>query len=518
MSDFITYFAVYNQNEGMKIERFATVFLSFFLCHMLYFPVTAQDMKQHLSGATLTLETSTTAATGDYTPLWLTANRYGLSSVRSSWNYERARLQRETREDDGQSWQLGYGLDVAVAFGHERTGIVQQAYVEAQWKNFHLLLGQKELPLEMTNQELSQGAMTFGINARPIPKARLDIDWFAFPGTNGWWQWRLYGSYGFFTDGHWQEGWSIPTDRFSRGVLYHEKALHWQFGRTDVLPFTYEIGLNMAAMFGGDSYNVYSTRIDQHTFHYDSGLRAFWDVLTVRGSDDTDGDFPNVAGNHLGSWVMQLKYHGQQWQARAYWERFFEDHSNLTVQYGIRDMLLGAEVTLPRNPWVSTVVAEYMSSKDQTGPVFHDPTTTLPDHIAGRDEYYNHLNYPGWQNYGMGMGNPLLTAPLYNKVFSYDHRLRFYNNRVRAWHFGINGDPSPEWHWRAKISLTRNWGTYLYPFIDPQQQTYAMAEATYSPRWAAGWKAALAAGWDHGHLLGNSTGAQLTIAKTLGVW
>lgn len=515
MSHFIPYFAVYNDNEGMINHRFTVCLLFCLLCNLAAGFAAAQGISEHFSHATLTFEASATAATGDYAPLWLTANRYGLSSVRATSNYERARLQRDLTQDAALPWQLGYGLDVAVAFGHERTGIVQQAYVEAQWRKLRLLLGQKELPLEMMNPELSQGAMTFGINARPIPKARLDIDWFAFPGTKGWWQWRIYGAYGFTTDGHWQEKWSDPTDRYSRGMLYHEKALHWQFGRADVLPFTYEIGLNMAAQFGGSSYNVITERTEQHSFHYNSSLRAFWDVLFVQGSDETDGDAANVAGNHLGSWVMQLKYHGQKWQARAYWERFFEDHSNLTVQYGIRDMLIGAEVNLPRNPWISTVVAEYMTSKDQTGPIFHDRTATLPEHIAGRDDYYNHLNYPGWQNYGMAIGNPLLTSPLYNEVFGHGHQLRFYNNRVRAWHFGINGDPSAEWHWRAKLSLTRNWGGYNDPFVDMQHQTYAMAEARYTPRWAECWTAVLAVGLDHGHVLGNSTGMQLTIARSL---
>ena len=502
----------------MNILRYTAVLLVSFLCSPPLGSVVAQVFDEHLSHATLTLETSSTVYSGDYAPLWLTANRYGLSSVRPNSNYERARLQRSLTEDAGQPWQLGYAVDLALAFGHERTCIVQQANVEVQWRNFRLLVGQKEQPLEMTNPELSQGAMTFGINARPIPKVRLDIDWFAFPGTGGWWQWWIYGSYGFFTDGHWQQRWTVPNDRYTRSLLYHEKALHWQFGRPDVFPLTYEIGLNMAAQFGGDSYNVFNRRVDQHTFHYDSGPKAFWNTLIVKGDDITDGDFPNVAGNHLGSWVMQLKYHGTRWKARAYWERFFEDHSNLTVQYGIRDMLFGTEVSLPRNPWVSTVVAEYMTSKDQTASLFHDPTNTLPDHIAGRDNYYNHLNYPGWQNYGMSMGNPLLTSALYNDALGYGHRLRFYNNRVRVWHVALAGDPSPEWHWRAKLTLTNNWGTYDNPLVDMQYQRYAMAEAAYAPRWAAGWKAALAIGIDHGHVLGNSTGAQLTVSKSLNPW
>ena len=463
----------------------------------------------------LTLELSATAATGDFAPLWLTANRYGLASVEPQSVYFRVSAERPIHLDDGRRWRLGYGLDLAVAAGHTRVVIPQQAYVEGAWKCLRLTLGAKQQPLTTRNGELSSGAMTFGINARPIPQVRLDVDWFPFPGTRGWWQWSLHGSYGLKTDGRWQQQWVAPATRYTRHTLHHEKALHWQFGRPDIFPVTYEIGLDMAAEFGGTSYDVVSGRTQGSTFHHSSGPRAFWNALICSGSDTTDGSEPNVEGNHLGSWVMQLKYHGHRWQARAYWERFFEDHSQLTVQYGIRDMLIGAEVTLPRNRFVTSIVAEYVGTRNQTGPAFHDPTPNFPEKIAGIDDYYNNLNYAGWQNYGLAIGHPLLTSPLYNAALNQDGVLRFFNNRIRAFHIGLAGDPSAEWHWRLMATLTRNWGTYDHPFNDSRRQGYSLAEATYRPRWATGWSASLAAALDHGSLLGNSFGAQLTLRKNL---
>lgn len=464
----------------------------------------------------MTFELSATAASGDFAPLWLTANRYGLGSVETQSIYERAHMERSIRHDEDRNWRIGYGLDAALAFGHERHVILQQAYAEVAWKWFRLTAGAKQRPLETQNNELSSGAMTYGINARPIPQVRLDVDWFPIPGTKGWWQWTLHGSYGMKTDGHWQQEWAAAGTRYTRHTLYHEKALHWQFGRPDIFPLTYEIGLNMAAEFGGTSYGVTSGRHPGvTTFEHASTPRAFWNALICSGSDATDGSDPNVEGNHLGSWIMQLKYHGQRWQARAYWERFFEDHSQLTVQYGIRDMLIGAEVTLPRNPVVSNIVFEYMGTKNQTGPILHDPTSLFPERVAGRDDYYNNLNYAGWQNYGQTIGNPLLTSPLYNASLDQNHHLRFYNNRIQALHAALSGDPSVEWHWRLLVSLTQNWGTYDLPFTDIRRQAYTMAEATYRPRWASGWTGIAAIGLDHGGLIGNSIGGQLTIRKTL---
>ena len=64
-------------------------------------------------------------------------------------------------------------------------------------------------------------------------------------------------------------------------------------------------------------------------------------------------------------------------------------------------------------------------------------------------------------------------------------------------------------------SFTRNWGLYTSPLEDITRQTYLIAEGSYSPRWAAGWQAVLALGFDHGGLIGNSFGAQFTLRKTL---
>ena len=466
----------------------------------------------------LTVEVSGTASTGDYAPLWLNANRYGLSSVAPYSGYARARVERDIANDAHRDWRLGYGLDLAVAAGHERVGIVQQAYVEGAWKCIRLTLGAKQLPLETQNPELSSDALSAGINARPIPQARLDIDWFSFPGTKGWWKWKLGGAYGWMTDGRWQEGWVSEGTRYALNTRYHEKSLYWQFGREDIFPLTYEIGLRMMAEFGGSSYNVKTLRANdgqKANYEHDNGLRAYWDALLCRGSDATDGSNPNVSGNHLGSYVMQLKYHGEKWQARAYWERFFEDHSMLTVQYGIRDMLIGAEVTLPKNPFLSSAVLEYITTTNQSGAVYHDGTHNIPDAMAGRDDYYNHLHYAGWQHYGQTLGNPLITSPLYNGALGIDrdHYLRFYNNRIKAWHVGLSGDPSSEWHWRLLASFTRNWGTYAMPLPERRREIYTFLEATYRPHWATGWEGALGLGLDHGSLIGNSFGGQLTIRK-----
>ena len=65
-------------------------------------------------------------------------------------------------------------------------------------------------------------------------------------------------------------------------------------------------------------------------------------------------------------------------------------------------------------------------------------------------------------------------------------------------------------------SYTRYWGTYAAPLDKVRKQFNGLAEVTYSPQWAKGWKLRVAAAMDRGNYLGNSTGGMITLSKTGG--
>ena len=58
--------------------------------------------------------------------------------------------------------------------------------------------------------------------------------------------------------------------------------------------------------------------------------------------------------------------------------------------------------------------------------------------------------------------------------------------------------------------------TYSSPFDDPKRNLSLLAEVGYRmpERVAKGWGAKLGVGYDHGALLGNNFGLQLTITKS----
>ena len=239
----------------------------------------------------------------------------------------------------------------------------------------------------------------------------------------------------------------------------------------------------------------------------------------------------------VGSLLISVSYKFKTWKLRAYTDHYFDDGSqmyfldydsygsganwdkkegNRYLLYDLKDGMYGLEVTLPKNRFVSTIVGEYLYTKYQSGPIYYDHSSEISDHIGGRDDYYNHYEYVGWQHWGQVIGNPLYLSPVYNK----DGSLYIKNNRFVAWHFGISGEPLERLHYRVLMTWQKGWGTYNLPYADVQKSYSLLAEASYmmperiGKVYTGGWSVKAAIGLDDGEIRGNNTGVQITIVKT----
>ena len=96
-------------------------------------------------------------ATGSHgkTPLWLNANRYGLSSLDRYNGYVRGVVIRPLQTDSISRWGIGYGVDVAVPYHFTSKYVIQQAFGEIRWLHGVLSVGAKEYPMELKNNSLS---------------------------------------------------------------------------------------------------------------------------------------------------------------------------------------------------------------------------------------------------------------------------------------------------------------------------------------------------------------------------
>ena len=117
----------------------------------------------------------TTNSSGDHTPLWLNANKHGLSSLDKNNGYLMAGVEKTMTGDSIRKWSYGFGASMAAAYGFTSPIVVQEAYVEGRWLKGVLTLGSKEWAMELKNDTLSSGSQTFGINARPVPQLRIAL-------------------------------------------------------------------------------------------------------------------------------------------------------------------------------------------------------------------------------------------------------------------------------------------------------------------------------------------------------
>lgn len=474
------------------------------------------------------------------TPLWLNANKYGLSNLTASNGYVRGIATYNKDFLDGDL-DLQVGADVALPVGYKIQGfnshytqkfIIQQAFVEMNWKYGVLTIGSKQQPMELKNNELSSGSQTFGINSTPIPQVRLGLNrYWAIPYTKDWLSIKTHVAFGIMTDAPWETSAAKGSPyKYNRYTRYHQKAGYLRIGNEEKFPLTLTLGLENGAQFGGSVYNWVGT--DETDFNggnqkFNSNLLDYWHAFMPGGSDAGEDVYSNAEGNQLGSWVARLNWNDENIEIGAYVDHFFEDHSGMFLldydgygsgsewnirknshyfRYDIKDALVGVDVKLKKFRYINQAVVEYINTRYQSGPVYHDHNETVQTHISGRDNYYNHASLPGWQHWGQVIGNPLFTSPIYNE----DGYIGVRNNRFKAWHFALAGDPTEGLHYRAKLTWEKGYGTYDEPYLYLKENTSILLETSYKfPK--PGVTCTLAFGSDLGELLGDNTGVQMTV-------
>jgi len=454
------------------------------------------------------VESRATFSGGDYTPFWLVSNLQGLGSTEKNNGFVRGAVFKDIDKSKRFSW--GAGIDLVAGWNLTAPFSIHQAYAEVKYRSLGAMLGSKEIWGDFNNPELSSGNLLYSGNAMPVPQLRIGIfDYADFWGTKGWFAVKGYISYGMFTDSGWQKSWTAPDTRRTADVLYHSKGLWLRGGNVNVFPLQGEVGIEMATQFGGKSYKDGVAASLPHGFK--DWLKAFFPSY---GRHNTFGEEQSsVEGNMLGAYNIALSWLPESdWSIKAYYEHYFEDQSQMTFEYGWKDGLYGLEIQLPKNRFVSSVVYEYLYSKDQTGAVYNDSSDKIPEQISGRDNYYNHTTYSGWQHWGMGIGNPLILSPIYNP----DHTMRFQSNRIEGHHWGISGNPSSEISYRVLISYSRNWGTYDYPLTEVADNFNSLIEIGWKPKRLNGWDFKASIAYDGGDLIGKSFGGMLSVSKTIG--
>lgn len=87
------------------------------------------------------------------------------------------------------------------------------------------------------------------------------------------------------------------------------------------------------------------------------------------------------------------------------------------------------------------------------------------------------------------------------------------NNRVQMGHLGLAGTIGQGVQWYTKLSISQNYGTYRYSFIQPRPQFSGVAWLSWPLSWLGGSELRTAIALDQGELYSNSVGGWISLRK-----
>jgi hypothetical protein len=406
--------------------------------------------------------------TGDTLPLWLYANRYG--EVERESNQGSLSIGGEISGGVGDSVDLSGAILVQGQLSEYSKITLLEGYGRASWRPLELSIGRFRHTVGTPDPLLSTGSMAVSANALPIPRIRLAIpEYWSIPYTEEWLQLKGGISHGWLTD-----------DRYIEGALLHEKFL---FGRVySPIGLHAHVGLIHEAFWAGDAPGGTSVNVS-----WDNFRRVF--LIKDAGDDSPTSDQIYKFGNHLGTWDFGVGYDAERWAVQAYYQHFGEDASGTKDFENDFDGLWGIQLDFEELPGVSSVVYEFVYTKDQSGP-YTDPS-------QHRDSYYSHAYYrTGWTYANQIIGNALFGFA------GRDEDRRISDNRFVANHIGIAGAFATEWEYRLMATHKTSYPAYAPLSVVPEGETLnstsLLLEAAYTPDALANWRFGLAVGADLG--------------------
>lgn len=374
-------------------------------------------------------------------------------------------------------------------------------------KSFFLEAGSREQPQVVRDNLLSSGSFVKGTNAKPIPQVHVGTNGFwTVPFTKKWVQINFDFGYGKFLDNHFHERQFNEGNnaRYTKGAYYHQKHLYIRSNPDK--PVFVMVGIEHAVQFGGTMYKYENGELV--ATKKPANLKAFWRAILPTGDSkyfENNAMEDWVYGNHIGVMTYQIGWNiNQNHQVQAYLDNPFEDGSGIRKGNGW-DGLWGLQYTnkTAGRQYVRGAVFEYFQSTNQSGPIHWDGgdypepiRSQIKDKVTGVDEYYNHGFYDGYAYYGMTPGNALIPSPIYNK----DGYLAFRDNRIKAWHLGVNGEITDRLSYLVKGSYREGWGTYYTP-LQPKHHSFdAMFQGIYQ---LGPWQFSAAYAFDKGNIYGD---------------
>lgn len=392
----------------------------------------------------ISIETGVLIRSQEFNPYYLTYNRWGIIS-----DHQDAFVGGEGNFLRGLS--DNWSVESKLAFRNE---VLSEAYAALNWKKFKLFGGRRRQVLGgIENNRLTTGSLALGRNALPIPQIGLESDYLDLPLSHGVFKIKGGISHGWF-----------ERDRNISKALLHQKYA------TVLVDLESLIGLKIhSSIIHFAQYGGISLQGEKQPSSFKDFQKVFFGQGIPNPLGGTRGE-SNAVGNHLGvtQWTLNKRF--GKWRVKLHHQKPFEDLGSM--QYlSLTDYLNGLEVMFPKESKVVKVYLEYIQTKWQSGPGLPDPTDDIDSEtenfgypFGGRDDFFNNYLYQsGWTYNGNIISNPLFLT--YNRSAKFlgqfpDYGVQIVNNRLKAYHLGIEIEPSEKLYLKTMVTYSINYGTY----------------------------------------------------------
>lgn len=405
--------------------------------------------------------TSVLTSSGKDLPFWLVHNQLGkFSSAGNMQELTEGKFSGAFKFS--QQLNLTYGTDLALLISEEGFDPkVIQAFAGISGKMIGLKAGVFADEEILGGLSSGNGDIVRSLNCRPYPMIRLSTQGFVpFPVIAEKW-FRVQFEY--------DEGW-LENDRIIHHPHLHHKSLAFMFLINE--SFRISTGFNHYVFWGGYS--------DEYGQLPDDLKSYFRYILGQKGdSGFLEPDRKNVAGNQLGSFLLNIEKDFKNYQMQARISHPFDDRSGMRFNNAQDNMYTLYFRKNKTGSFIDEILFEYLYTKNQSGSI-HQLTGPKEERKHGRDNYFNHKIYQtGFSYKGYSMGTPLFGPLLKNENGTITG---FTNNRISAFHAGAKGYLTKRVQWKSMLTWSRNFGTYDDPYADVHNQIYSIGELSWKSK------------------------------------
>ena len=396
-----------------KIKKFNSTF--FFKNFLFYILLVSESYSQSISSEIHFLDNIKK-------PFWISSNNNG---AYSSGSIIRFKISEESEI-------FKYDTEVIFPINQNEPPLFNQLYLKLNNNNFYIQIGKKSNRFKFNT--LSSGSLVESSNAEPIPKILFgNIDYRAINFFNMNFQYSI-------KIGH---SW-IKSPEYIKDPFLHEKSLYIRKNISENSSF--KMGLNHMAIWAGETKNHGKQPSEISDF--------FRIIFALPGSENSiKEEQKNSLGNHIGAWTFSYEKKYKDMAFMFYLEHPFEDESGARWLLNEFDGLYGININQKEASYISNFTYEYLNTMDQSG------SSGASDSTYGWDNYYNHYLYQsGWTNNGRVIGNPLFT--LGTNIGRYSDGNYIINNRLKAHHFGFQGQIFKKIYYKTLFTYSQNFGIY----------------------------------------------------------